>query len=343
MDSPKHPDGNQGLTHLNIPTGICLDQVRLAGPRRIQLGLRAVSAGAPPTTPPWMTCDYVPRMAVWVYRQRGGAPRLNGGKMGRVQAAAGKGSAGGAPGRQGACGAMDSEQLVSAVEATRAADAAEDLRLLQCYEPVLRFTRGELFLPMAVEDYLEKCSLWRSAAAGGRGAGAAAGNGCARRANSLRLVWLRPARRSGGNLSLRFVQRSLGWREFRAWRRAAGRPRLAAGSQPARRRRPARPAHRRDAAVVAATAGARARGHRSGGRADLPVTGRPGQLPVLRPGHPRPGFRCVAVLVLVRDERLALDLWRSQRPRGRLGAGHRVPARPAGSIRPAGLGGVLLP
>ena len=33
-----------------------------------------------------------------------------------------------------------------------------------------------------------------------------------------------------GNLSLRFVQRSLGWREFRAWRRAAGRPRLAAGS-----------------------------------------------------------------------------------------------------------------
>jgi hypothetical protein len=61
---------------------------------------------------------------------------------------------------------MDSEQLVSAVEATRAADAAGDLRLLQCYEPVLRFTRGELFLPMTVEDYLEKCSLWRSA--GGR-------------------------------------------------------------------------------------------------------------------------------------------------------------------------------
>ena len=58
---------------------------------------------------------------------------------------------------------MESEQLFSAVEASRAADAAGDLRLLQCYEPVLRFTRGELFLPMAVEDYLEKCSLWRSA------------------------------------------------------------------------------------------------------------------------------------------------------------------------------------
>jgi hypothetical protein len=119
----------------------------------------------------------------------------------------------------------------------------------------------------------------------------------------------------------------------------AGVPRLAprcgpsaAGrrEQPARRRRPAGPAHRRGAAAVAAAARARARRHRSGGRADLPVTGRPGQLPVLRPGHPRSGFRCVAVLVFVRDERLALDLQRCQRPRGRLGAGHCVPARPAG-------------
>ena len=41
------------------------------------------------------------------------------------------------------------------------AAAAEDLRLLRRYEPVLRFTQGELFLPMKVESYLEKCSLWR--------------------------------------------------------------------------------------------------------------------------------------------------------------------------------------
>jgi hypothetical protein len=125
---------------------------------------------------------------------------------------------------------MDSEQLVSAVEATRAADAAGDLRLLQCYEPVLRFTRGELFLPMAVEDYLEKCSLWRSA--GGR-------RSWGRRRPGERVCApgeLTPARLAqasaplSGKLSLRFVQRSLGWREFRAWRRAADRPRLAAGS-----------------------------------------------------------------------------------------------------------------
>ena len=40
----------------------------------------------------------------------------------------------------------------------RAGDAAEDLRLLRRYEPVLRFTRGELFLPMSVPAYL---AAWR--------------------------------------------------------------------------------------------------------------------------------------------------------------------------------------
>ncbi|MDX6338946.1 MAG: hypothetical protein QOG05_6286 [Streptosporangiaceae bacterium] len=125
---------------------------------------------------------------------------------------------------------MDSEELIPAAEATPAAGPAGDLRLLQWYEPVLRFTRGELFLPMAVEDYLGKCSLWRSA--GVR-------RSWGRRRPGERLCApgeLTPDRLAqasaplGGNLSLRFVQRSLGWREFRAWRRDAGRPRLAAGS-----------------------------------------------------------------------------------------------------------------
>ncbi len=41
--------------------------------------------------------------------------------------------------------------------------AAEDLRLLRRYEPVLRFTRGELFLPMSVSAYLDRCGLWQAA------------------------------------------------------------------------------------------------------------------------------------------------------------------------------------
>jgi hypothetical protein len=35
-----------------------------------------------------------------------------------------------------------------------------DLDLLRCYEPVVRFTKGELFLPTAVGPYVEQCSLW---------------------------------------------------------------------------------------------------------------------------------------------------------------------------------------
>jgi hypothetical protein len=94
---------------------------------------------------------------------------------------------------------------------------------------VLRFTRGELFLPMPVEGYLDKCSLWRSAVPWRTGG---------RRDSAERLCTpgeLTPARlaqisvATGRDLSLRFVERPLGRSEFRAWRRDAGRARLAAG------------------------------------------------------------------------------------------------------------------
>src|SRR5256886_5200852 len=87
-------------------------------------------------------------------------------------------------------------------------DAAEDLRLLRRYEPVLRFTRGELFLPMSVSAYLERCGLWQSAASG---------RSRRRRAAAVRLCWpaeLTPERLAEAgaaphvrDLSLRFLQR----------------------------------------------------------------------------------------------------------------------------------------
>ena len=80
---------------------------------------------------------------------------------------------------------MASDGLSSAGVTTSAAGvgAAEDVLLLRSYEPVLRFTSGELFLPMPVESYLDKCSLWRSAVPGeGRGR-AAPWSGLARRAS----------------------------------------------------------------------------------------------------------------------------------------------------------------
>ena len=36
---------------------------------------------------------------------------------------------------------------------------ATDLELLRRHEPILRFTRGELFLPMPVKGYIEACDL----------------------------------------------------------------------------------------------------------------------------------------------------------------------------------------
>ena len=41
-----------------------------------------------------------------------------------------------------------------------------DLELLEKYEPVLRFAKSERFFPMAVEPYLDMCSLFPSGAHG---------------------------------------------------------------------------------------------------------------------------------------------------------------------------------
>ena len=83
---------------------------------------------------------------------------------------------------------MTSDELVQAdvTSCPAGAGAAEDLRLLRRYEPVLRFTEGELFLPMPVEDYLEKCSLWRTGSRRRRGR-AAPRSGFARPGSSRRL------------------------------------------------------------------------------------------------------------------------------------------------------------
>ena len=39
-------------------------------------------------------------------------------------------------------------------------DAGDD-ELLRRFEPILRYTMGEQFLPLDVEPYVDRCSLWR--------------------------------------------------------------------------------------------------------------------------------------------------------------------------------------
>ena len=107
--------------------------------------------------------------------------------------------------------------------------AAEDYRLLRQYDPILRFTKGELFLPMAVERYLANCSLWRSPGPGRRRRGSESERVCAPGDLTVKRLAELGARSAPG-LSLRFAERSLSRKELRAWRRDAGRPRLAAGT-----------------------------------------------------------------------------------------------------------------
>ena len=46
-------------------------------------------------------------------------------------------------------------------EAPGAIGDLHDLRLLRAFEPVVRFTRGEYFVPVAVQRYVEQATLWR--------------------------------------------------------------------------------------------------------------------------------------------------------------------------------------
>lgn len=101
---------------------------------------------------------------------------------------------------------------------------ASDLELLRAYEPIIRFTNGELFLPTNVESYVASCSLWETRKDGSKRQIASSGE--------LDLARLAEEGRSGGEraLSLRFVQAPLSRAEYRAWRKTP-RPRLGRGGR----------------------------------------------------------------------------------------------------------------
>jgi hypothetical protein len=94
----------------------------------------------------------------------------------------------------------------------------DDLALLRAHEPVLAFTRGELFLPISVERYVARCSL-----RGRRDDSAAVDLVPAGQLSLDRLAAAR-AEFPGWALSLLLVQQPAGRRTVRAARRA--RPRV---------------------------------------------------------------------------------------------------------------------
>lgn len=96
-------------------------------------------------------------------------------------------------------------------------ELADDLALLRAYEPIVRYTAGELFLPTAVEPYVAQASLWALEGKQPR---------CLVRPGGLTIERLvtEATGRLGADLSLRFVEQPLGRREYRAWRKRPDRP-----------------------------------------------------------------------------------------------------------------------
>jgi hypothetical protein len=99
-----------------------------------------------------------------------------------------------------------------------------DLELLRRFEPIVRYTQGERFFPMAVDGYIAECDLW----AGSPRAGATLLAGRGTVTVDTLAAW--QARVPGQSLFLRFVQEPLSGIELAR----SDRPRRAAFSAPSR-------------------------------------------------------------------------------------------------------------
>jgi hypothetical protein len=101
----------------------------------------------------------------------------------------------------------------AAVDAMTA--AAPEVVLLRRFEPVLRLTSGELFLPGAIEDYLEHAALVKDA---GKAEQVLAEPGTL---TPAALATLGTQHRDEA-LSLRYLAEAMDGRQYRAWRRGGG-------------------------------------------------------------------------------------------------------------------------
>ena len=108
--------------------------------------------------------------------------------------------------------------------AAGANSADADLAALRAYEPIIRYTRGELFFPTAVGPYVAQCSLWDHAETGASTLIVPAPT------LTLERMTQEGSGRPDRRLYLRFVEEPLGRAEYRRWRRGP-RERLSAASR----------------------------------------------------------------------------------------------------------------
>ncbi|GLU45760.1 hypothetical protein [Nocardiopsis ansamitocini] len=93
--------------------------------------------------------------------------------------------------------------------------AKTDLELLRAFEPVLMYTKGELFFPSDIESYLQCCSLWLDLPGGKEREVVPAGELTAERLAGADAEW------PGQHQHLRFVQESSLRAEARRFRRVS--------------------------------------------------------------------------------------------------------------------------
>ena len=103
-----------------------------------------------------------------------------------------------------------------------------DVDLLRRFEPVLRYTQGEFFFPMAVDDYVAECDLWAVGAAGERSLLVPAGR------LTLEALATWRSRVPDRSLFLQFVQQPLSGVALAQGRERAPRPAFSAPSRLAR-------------------------------------------------------------------------------------------------------------
>ena len=102
--------------------------------------------------------------------------------------------------------------------------AEEELRLLRRYEPIVRYTRGELFLPCAIDGYLAGAALYRRV---GKSAEQLAAPGALDQ-DKLAAFGLA---HYGESLYLQFVDQPLGPRAYRKWRKRPDREKFTPSSR----------------------------------------------------------------------------------------------------------------
>ena len=191
-----------------------------------------------------------------------------------------------------------------------------DPALLRAFEPVIRFTQGELFFPSAVEPYLAASDLL-------------VGSSQRIRREILGVGEVTPERLAaetappGEQLFLRLVQRPLDGLELVRWRQRPGRPPF---RHPGRLARVGLFARLVDAGFNASLL---LRGTVPGGTAaaaeieyEHAQAGDP-HFTLLRAGGPAGRLDRPALPLLLLDERLAIVVLRGERSRGRPGAGVR--------------------